>query len=285
MAFPDGGLAGWGNVIGGFVLAFSSFGQANIFGVFQTYYSTQLLPTYSAFALSWIGSTQIATIYTVSNLCSRVFDVHGARTLLVAGCVLSTFCLIMTSLAKTYVEVLLAQGIGLGIGMALQFYPIATVPTHWFNRRRTIAIGIVFSGSSLAGVVYSIMLPRLFDSIGFPWAVRVMAFLNLGLQLLAIPLVKERLPRHGGLPLVDFDALRDVTFLLHLASGFLASFALYTPFLYMEPFALTIGLGSSLSFYTIAVLNAAGFAGRLVTGYAADKVTATARGRIHVPLA
>lgn len=112
MAFPDGGLAGWGNVIGGFVLAFSSFGinmpstdqrtalkvlctfcalfsgQANIFGVFQTYYSTQLLPTYSAFALSWIGSTQIATIYTVSNLCSRVFDVHGARVrVYVFGCI------------------------------------------------------------------------------------------------------------------------------------------------------------------------------------------------------
>lgn len=68
------------------------------------------------------------------------------------------------------------------------------------------------------------MLSRLFDSVGFPWAVRIMAFMNFGLQAVAIPLVRERLPHRLGLPLVDRKALTDVTFFFHMVAGFLAPF-------------------------------------------------------------
>ena len=122
-----------------------------------------------------------------------------------------------------------------------------TVPTHWFRVKRAAAMGIVsgifsvwplplslvaqvVSGASLSGVIYPIMLSRLFNSVGFPWAVRIMAFMNFGIQAAAIPLVKERMPHRLGLPLVDFKAFSDLTFLFHVIGGFLAPFGA-VPFL------------------------------------------------------
>ncbi|GBE79003.1 Aspyridones efflux protein [Sparassis crispa] len=271
LTFPDGGLRAWSNIAGCFLLAFTSYGQLNAFGVFQTYYSQTLLRGHSVSAIAWIGSTQLTISYIAGSVLGRMFDIYGSKILLVSGCFLSTFCLMMTSLATKYYQILLAQGIGLGIGIAVQFYPILAVPSHWFRANRAAAIGIVVAGSSLSGIIYPIMLSRLFDSVGFPWAVRILAFMNFGCQILAIPLVKERLPPRLGVPLIDWLAFRETTFLLHALGGFLVAFALYTPYWYIELFSLQKGVGANLSFYMIAIMNATGLVGRVVTGYVADK--------------
>lgn len=43
----------------------------------------------------------------------------------------------------------LAQGVGMGIGMGLMFLPSLQVTSHYFTRRRSLAMGIVISGESL----------------------------------------------------------------------------------------------------------------------------------------
>ncbi|GBE78966.1 Aspyridones efflux protein [Sparassis crispa] len=271
ITFPDGGIRAWSNIAGCFLLSFTSYGQLNAFGVFQTYYSQTLLHGHSVSTIAWIGSTQLTISYVAGCILGRMFDIYGSRVLLVSGCLLSTFSLMMTSLATKYYQILLAQGFGLGIGIALQFYPILAVPSHWFCANRAAAIGIVIAGSSLSGIIYPIMLSRLFVSVGFPWAVRIVAFMNFGCQVLAIPFVKERFPPRLGIPLVDWQAFRETTFLLHALGGFFVAFALYTPYWYIELFSLQKGVGANLSFYMIAIMNAAGLVGRVVTGYAADK--------------
>lgn len=54
----------------------------------------------------------------------------------------------MLSLAQhhQYYQVFLAQGIGMGIGMGLMFLPAISVTSHYFRRRRTIAMGFVIAG-------------------------------------------------------------------------------------------------------------------------------------------
>ncbi|PCH37061.1 MFS general substrate transporter, partial [Wolfiporia cocos MD-104 SS10] len=273
--FPDGGWQAWRNVFGCFLLAVTSFGQLNAFGVFQTYYAANMLPNYSNSAISWIGSIQLTITYASGIVLGRIFDVYGARKTLVLGCILSTFCLMMTSISHKYYQLILSQGIGLGIGIALQFWLYShsvqmIVPSHWFRMRRATATGIVLSGASLSGIIYPIMLSRLFSSVGFPWAVRAMAFMNFGLQALAIPMVKERLPHNAGNILIDYHAFKDITYLLHVISGFIISFGLYAPFWYLSLFSLSVGINFNLSFYMIAIMNAAGLIGRLSSGYLAD---------------
>ncbi|KAI3328347.1 major facilitator superfamily domain-containing protein [Ustulina deusta] len=62
--------------------------------------------------------------------------------------------------------------------------PISCVST-WFSEKYGIAMGIMVTGSSLGGVVFPIIISRLIQSTGCPWAIRSTGFLILGLQIIA----------------------------------------------------------------------------------------------------
>ena len=82
-------------------------------------------------------------------------------------------------------------------------------------------MGIMVSGSSLGGVCFPIMLKRLFDSVGFGWAVRAAAFLIFGCLVTANFLVRSRLPPPGwtkGRQIFGFTELREPIYLLVVVS-------------------------------------------------------------------
>jgi len=82
-------------------------------------------------------------------------------------------------------------------------------------------MGLTVAGSSLGGVCYPIMLDRLFNSVGFGWGVRAVAFLMLGCLLLANCLVRSRLSPPGwtkGRQLFDLSALKEPVYCLVVVS-------------------------------------------------------------------
>jgi len=66
----------------------------------------------------------------------------------------------------------------------------------------------------------------------------------------------------------------DLTFSMILLAAFLASLGSYFPVYYVQQFADFHGVDKNLSFYSIAILNAANMFGRIVPNYIADKVGA-----------
>jgi hypothetical protein len=56
--FPDGGKAAWLTVAGAAACLFCSFGWVNCVGIFQEYYSTHSLSSYSQSQISWIPTLQ-----------------------------------------------------------------------------------------------------------------------------------------------------------------------------------------------------------------------------------
>jgi hypothetical protein len=57
----------------------------------------------------------------------------------------------MTSLAREFWQTMLAQGIGLGIGTGLIFLPALSVVSQFFFKRRSLALGVATTGSSIGG--------------------------------------------------------------------------------------------------------------------------------------
>ncbi|KAJ7739252.1 hypothetical protein DFH07DRAFT_965807 [Mycena maculata] len=66
----------------------------------------------------------------------------------------------MLSLCKPdkFYQIFLAQGLGAVLGTGMVYVPSVVAVTHYFNKRRSIAITIVAAGSSLGAVVHPIML-------------------------------------------------------------------------------------------------------------------------------
>lgn len=215
----------------------------------------------------------------------RAFDLGLMRILLAFAILLFAFSQMMLSLSTKYYQILLSEGIALGISFGLLFNLSVSAPTHWFKRRRATAMGIQASGSSLGGVVFPIVVRRLVDEIGFPWTMRFIGFLGLVCLGLSWFLMKTRLPplvsyRNGGwrhVRYVDLSAFRQGSYTAFVVGATFILFGLYTPFTYLDIFTHAYAIPADG--YWLSILNAASIFGRIIPGFIADRF-----GRINTIL-
>ncbi|KAH6686659.1 riboflavin transporter MCH5 [Plectosphaerella plurivora] len=276
--FPDGGLRAWLVVLGGFCSLFCTFGLVNCVGVFQEYYLRGPLSNYSASTVSWITSMQVWTMTFGGAVFGRLYDSYGPRPLIIGGTIVYVFGLMMTSLAHKYYQFILAQSIVASIGSSAVFQSSLVAVSTWFYRRRAAALGIMVSGSSLGGVILPIMMTRMInadiDNVGFPWTIRAVGFLFLGLLIITCLTVRARIPpTPRPFRLKEYsDNLKDVNLVLVITASFLFYWGMFLPFNYIILQAQDQGMDPTLTTYLLPIMNAVSIFGRILPGFAADKL-------------
>jgi predicted MFS family arabinose efflux permease len=130
------------------------------------------------------------------------------------------------------------------------------------------------SGSATGGLVYPTIARQLLPKIGFPWTVRVMAFMMLAMGICYCSLLKPRLPPRKSGPVLELNAFRELPYSMFLIGVFLIALGQYFAFYYISSFAVDIlDLPYGTSINVLLVLNGVGVLGRLVPSYFADKYT------------
>ncbi len=162
-------------------------------------------------------------------------------------------------------------------------------------RRRAAATGLATTGGSIGGIVFPLMLQRLFPLVGFKWATRILAFTFLFLLSIANLLIRTRLtPRDrikrgekGIAPTnlskdiwPDFRIFRSTVFFLTTAGVFFIELALFIPISYISSYALLHGVNSTFSYQLLSILNVGSFFGRWAPGFIADRI-----GRFNIMIA
>ncbi|KAI2634615.1 monocarboxylate permease-like protein [Xylaria nigripes] len=271
---PDGGLEAWLVVFGGFLVLFCTFGIVNCSGIFIEYYLNGPLSHYSSSSVTWITSVQ-NFIVTGSNLImGRIFDNYGTRWTLPIGTIFYTFGLMVLSLSTEYYQIILSQGVVCGIGAAAVFNCANNATMTWFNRNRATALGIVYAGSSIGGVVLPITMSHLIPRIGFPWTMRLLGFIVLGFCGIACFTVKSYLPPRPK-PFVFHDLVkpfREPRFALLAAGSFFVLWGMYLPINFLTIQAKELGVKPGLVPYILPVLNALSMPGRILPGVVADRL-------------
>ncbi|KAJ7433451.1 hypothetical protein B0H11DRAFT_2296850 [Mycena galericulata] len=91
-------------------------------------------------------------------VAGRLYDRGHFYFLLYGGSALMCFSLFMLSLCKPeqFYQIFLAQALGMGIGVGAVYIPSVAIVSHYFQKRRALAMSIVASGSSLGAVVHPI---------------------------------------------------------------------------------------------------------------------------------
>ena len=273
-SYPDGGLKAWLACFGGFCCLFVSFGWINAIGIFQEYYQTNTLASYSPSTVSWIVSLEVFFMFIGGPFVGKLFDNYGPRYLLLGGSFLHVFGLMMTSLSTEYYQFILAQGICSPIGSSAVFYAAMSSVVTWFFERRAFALGMMASGSSLGGVIFPIMVQRLIPMVGFAWTMRIVAFLILGLLIIANLTVRSRLPpAPRPFSIREFiTPLGQLSFALLTGASFLIFLGLFIPFNYITVIApQTVGMSPDLAQYLLSILNAASIFGRILPGWLGDR--------------
>jgi len=262
----------------GVVSLLSTFGITLSFGVFQDYYTRVFLKDNTPSEISWIGSVQLCLDFSMGLLAGRLFDAGLFREVMIVGSILHLFSFFMLSLAKPnhYYQVILSQGVGMGLGMGLVIAPAVALPAHYFRATRSRAMGLIFVGSSIGGVIFPVMLNHLINGrVGFGWGVRATAFLMTGLLLISNILMKPRLPmkkhRAPGESLDFRSIITDWPYWICVVASFLIFWGLFFPYFYLQLFAVLHGVDKNLAFYSITVMNAATIFGRTIPSLVADK--------------
>ncbi|KAJ5594664.1 uncharacterized protein N7459_000872 [Penicillium hispanicum] len=274
---PDGGLEAWLVAAGAAFVFFSALGFSNSFGVFEEYYLTHQLRGDSPDKVAWIGSLSVFLQFASGAIGGPLFDRYGAwaslrNRVIRPGAVLYVFSIMMTSLCKEYWQLMLSQGVLMGVAMGLIQFPSMAAVTQYFDKKRAAALGIAISGSSIGGVVMPIAFSKMLNStnLGFGWSVRIMGFVMIPLLSFSCVTVKARLPPRKSQFFIP-SVFKDARYCLIVAALFFMFVGMFSPLFYIPTYAVSRGVDATLASYFLAILNAASTFGRIIPGVLADK--------------
>ncbi|OAQ66819.1 monocarboxylate permease [Pochonia chlamydosporia 170] len=271
---PNGGRVAWTQVLCGFCLFFNTFGILTSFGVFQTYYESTSSPFRRATSdISWIGSLQVFLLQFSGIIVGPIFDKGYIRLLLGLGGFLIVFGHMMLSIASAYWQILLAQGFCVGIGMGCLFVPSISLLPSYFSTRLGLAIGLASAGSSVGGVIYPVIMQQLVEKAGFPWAVRVLAFVSLVTLAVPFTLMRVRFKPAKARAMIDWTAFQDLPFLWFALATAIAFMGLTGYQILFAFYAKEQGITSTaFAFNLVSIYNAMSTVGRIVPNAISDKI-------------
>lgn len=126
------------------------------------------------------------------------------------------------------------------------------------------------------GIIYPIVFRRLVTGIGFPWTIRIIAFIMLGLFVISSPVLNMYRPNKS--PLVrgwtDASAFKDQGFVSVLCGAVFSAMVYYLPMLYLPLYGTTAANvhNDSLAFYLVSIANGTSVFGRLLCGLVATAI-------------
>lgn len=191
-----------------------------------------------------------------------------------------------------------------GLGTSLIFTPAVASVGHWFLKRRAYATGVATTGGSIGGIMFPLIINAAIPTLGFGWAIRIVAFIGLLLLLTGNCLIRARTSIINGTvnssatstssgctaPVsekkpkkhnfrrafsavkIDLSAFRDPRFSMTTFGVFMIEWAVFVPVTYITSYALDLGLPSQFSYQLLAVLNVGSVFGRWLPGLVADKI-------------
>jgi MFS family permease len=213
-----------------------------------------------------------------------------ARSVILAGTLLSGVGLIVASRANAFTPMLVAYTIlGFGLGHST-FVPTALVISNWFGERRGVALGIVMGGQSLGGMVMAPLVSWTIARAGWRAGELVLAVsMFVIVTQLVLALVRSRptevappAAAHavagGGDPLADVpgleiaQALRTRSFWMIVAAQFLFPLAGAGAFVHMVAYLSGIGYSDAAAALSLSLVLLFATVGQPLMGVVADRI-------------
>ena len=216
-------------------------------------------------------------------------DRWSSRHLAIAGMLLTGGGLVLASFAASLVQVYLAYGLGVGLGMGCAYVPAIGAVQRWFVRRRGLASGLAVSGIGVGTLVVPPLAELLIHRLGWREAYLVIgcvtAIAGAGMSLLLDNdpaqrgLAPDGVPVGAGAPrpapargLSVRAAVRSKRFVGLYASFLFGSFGLFVPVVHLAPYAVQQGVSPPVAVLLVSAMGGGSTAGRLFLGGLADRM-------------
>ncbi|KAF4995572.1 hypothetical protein FDECE_12771 [Fusarium decemcellulare] len=196
-------------------------GVINSFGVFQSYYVENLNRPPSD--ISWIGSFEIFLLFFIGTFTGRLTDAGLLYPVVIVGSILVVVGTFATSACTQYWQIFLAQGVCVGLGNGCLFCPTIAIVSTYFQKRRSLAIGITACGSATGGVLFPGMVRGLLPRIEFGWTMRAIGFAQIASLGIVLASLKPRTPPRKTGRFVEWSAFKELEYTFYAIGSFMAS--------------------------------------------------------------
>ncbi|XP_050298195.1 monocarboxylate transporter 14-like isoform X3 [Anthonomus grandis grandis] len=175
---PDGGW-GWVVVFASLILSMVADGISFSFGLLYTEFLIEFEASKSS--TSWIGSLFMAVPLLFGPIMSALVDKYGCRLMTIVGGIISAIGFIISSKCYSINVMYLTFGTLAGLGLGLCYVTAVVSIAFWFDKKRTLAVGIGASGTGVGTFIFSPLTDYLLSEFGWRGTTLILSgcFLNM----------------------------------------------------------------------------------------------------------
>ncbi|XP_029665836.1 uncharacterized protein LOC115237123 [Formica exsecta] len=175
---PDGGW-GWVVVLASLVISMIADGVSFSFGLLYIEFLHEFGASKSKTA--WIGSLFMAVPLLSGPIMSALVDRYGCRNMTIIGGLVSGLGFILSIFSNTIEVMYLTFGVIAGLGLGLCYVTAVVSIAFWFDKKRTLAVGLGACGTGIGTFVYAPMTTYFIAEYGWRGACLLLAgtFFNM----------------------------------------------------------------------------------------------------------
>ncbi|XP_031628936.1 monocarboxylate transporter 13-like [Contarinia nasturtii] len=179
----DGGW-GWVVVFASFCIHIITDGITYSFGVLYI----QLLDEfkegkgYTSSILSIMAGITLCSGPISSSLTVK----YGCRTVIIAGSVLASTCLLISVYAENVITLILSTGVGVGFGFGMIYLPAIVGVSVYFKKYRSLATGIAVAGSGFGTFIFAPLVAFIAEAYGWRKSLSILSLIVLGCALFGV---------------------------------------------------------------------------------------------------
>jgi len=258
----------------GWVVAFAGCAiNTWTFGVFYAFATAleQMADEFDA-GLSGIAAFFSVTtflFFSVGIVAGPLADRFGARRLVALGAFLMGGGLWFTAQVESLFTGIVVYGLGVGLGIGCYLVPLSVATGAWFEKHRTVALGVNTVGIGLGTLILVPVAEWLIRTAGWRNAFELMGIGSVIVYgVVSLACFKPPTPPASVAAsiLAARQAVRRSEFWRLYLAGFLMSVALFVPFVFLVQYAKEQGIASSTAAFLITSLGLGSVIGRLGLG-------------------
>ena len=214
-------------------------------------------------------------------LMGRLADRFGIMVPIMLGAVMLCVGYFAAASAGSYWGFVVAQAVLVGgMGSSSTFSPLVADISHWFVKRRGIAVAVCASGNYLAGTIWPPILQHAIETIGWRHTFMGLGVLCVVTMLPIALLLRRPAPADHGAPATDgvhaaiatLPAPPAVLQGLLVLAGIACCVAMSMPQVHMIAYCGDLGYGPARGAQMLSIMLGLGVVSRLASGFIADRI-------------
>lgn len=187
---------------------------------------------------------------------------------------------LLAARASSITEFGIVQGVLIGTGCSAIFGPLIADISHWFDRRRGLAVSLAASGNYLAGAVWPAIMPFIMAGGGWRFAYAAIGIVCLVTMVPLVLLLRRSAPIGKTSEAGVHQAPRVMPFSptalqgLLIVAGLSCCVAMSMPQVHIVAYCMDLGYGVARGSEMLSIMLAGGVISRIASGFIADRIGA-----------